>query len=205
MQIQYSIENCQGRYRVQIATTKFSALEEQKLAEFGEPTVDIGSEISGSASRVGETNTTATISPVSGGSGATCTVSVNASGQVIAVAVTNGGSGYSSGATIAFAGDGTGATGTVTVVGGAVTSVSVTAPGTGYSSVPHNVDIILPPTLRRLKSDFPAVQIFDLADYPDADVIAKVYANVLIDRLTEAKNNLIASNSQFEGEFLTTV
>ncbi len=49
------------------------------------------------------------------------------------ILVTAGGSGYSSGATVAITGGtGSGATATVTVVGGIVTAINLTAPGTGY-------------------------------------------------------------------------
>lgn len=49
--------------------------------------------------------------------------------------VTAGGSGYSSGATVAISGgSGSGATATATVVGGVVTALVLTAPGSGYKS-----------------------------------------------------------------------
>jgi hypothetical protein len=51
--------------------------------------------------------------------------------------VTNGGAGYNAGATVSFSGGGgTGAAGTVVQSGGVITGVTITAPGTGYTSAP---------------------------------------------------------------------
>jgi hypothetical protein len=58
-------------------------------------------------------------------------------GTVSGVAVTAGGSGYTSAPTVSFTvGGGSGATATATVSGGAVTAVTVTAAGSGYTSAP---------------------------------------------------------------------
>lgn len=54
-------------------------------------------------------------------------------GGVTGGLVTNGGSGYTA-ATVAVSGDGTGATATATVSGGAVTQITMTDTGEGYSS-----------------------------------------------------------------------
>lgn len=56
--------------------------------------------------------------------------------DVASVTVTNGGTGYADGQAITFTGDGTGATGTVTVVDGVITAVTVTSGGSGYSGAP---------------------------------------------------------------------
>lgn len=59
------------------------------------------------------------------------------SGGVTGVAVTSGGSGYTSAPTVSFTGgSGTGAAATATVVAGVVTAITVTDPGTGYTSAP---------------------------------------------------------------------
>ena len=51
----------------------------------------------------------------------------------LSVTITNGGSGYTSGATVGFSGgSGSGATATATVVNGIVTEITVTNPGSGY-------------------------------------------------------------------------
>jgi len=54
-------------------------------------------------------------------------------GEVDSVTIAAGGSGYSSVPTAAIVGDGTGATGTATISGGAVTGVTITSSGSGYS------------------------------------------------------------------------
>jgi len=206
MKIRVLIKNIDGRYRVQVDTLGFTALEEEKLVEFGEPQVDIGSDFSGSASRPGQNPTVVTITPVSGGSSATAVASVSDVGVITGISVTNPGSGYNSGANAVVSGDGQGATiSSVTVVGGAVTAVVIDNGGTGYHQVPLSVNFTLQPALRRIRTDFPIVQIFDLGDTPEADVQAQVYASTIVSRLTAAKTNLIAQNSDFEGESLVTV
>lgn len=56
---------------------------------------------------------------------------------VASIAVTAGGSGYSTAPTVAFAGGGgTGAAATAVVAGGVVTGIVVTNPGSGYTSAP---------------------------------------------------------------------
>jgi hypothetical protein len=54
-------------------------------------------------------------------------------GEIDSITMTAGGSGYTSVPTAAIVGDGTGATGTATISGGAVTGVTITASGSGYS------------------------------------------------------------------------
>ena len=56
------------------------------------------------------------------------------SGEVLSIVVTNGGSGYTSAPTVAISGDGTGATATATVSGGAVTRIVMSARGSGYNN-----------------------------------------------------------------------
>ena len=58
-------------------------------------------------------------------------------GYVASIAVTAGGSGYTSAPTVSFSGGGgSGATATATVSGGAVTGITITSPGSGYTSAP---------------------------------------------------------------------
>jgi hypothetical protein len=65
---------------------------------------------------------------------ATAPVQTNGVG---AVAVTTGGSGYTSAPTVSFSGGGgSGATATATIASGAVTAITVTASGSGYTSAP---------------------------------------------------------------------
>jgi len=60
----------------------------------------------------------------------------NTTDGVISVAVTAGGSGYTSAPTVTFGGPGSGAAGFATIVGGVVTAVTITDPGSGYTSAP---------------------------------------------------------------------
>lgn len=58
-------------------------------------------------------------------------------GGITGVAVTTGGTGYTSAPTVTFTGGaGSGAAATATVVAGVVTAVTITDPGTGYTSAP---------------------------------------------------------------------
>jgi hypothetical protein len=64
-------------------------------------------------------------------------VNSSVANSVLSVAVTNGGTGYTTAPTVSFTGGaGTGATATATVSGGAVTAVTITVAGTGYTSAP---------------------------------------------------------------------
>lgn len=64
-------------------------------------------------------------------------VAPTASKGVASVAVTTGGSGYSTAPTVTFTGGGgTGAAATAVVAGGVVTGIVVTNPGSGYTSAP---------------------------------------------------------------------
>jgi len=78
-----------------------------------------------------------TITGGGGGTGATAVVKVSG-GQVTAINLTSGGSGYTSAPAIAIGtyGSGSGATATATVSSGAVTGFTVTAPGSGYTNTP---------------------------------------------------------------------
>jgi uncharacterized delta-60 repeat protein len=72
--------------------------------------------------------------PHNGTGTATATV---AAGAVTAIAVTNGGSGYTTApAVILTGGGGTGATATAAVTGGAITVITVTSGGSGYTTPP---------------------------------------------------------------------
>lgn len=61
-------------------------------------------------------------------------------GEVTAITILDGGSGYTTAPVITFtSGGGTGATATATISGGQVTSIAVTAGGSGYTSAPNVV------------------------------------------------------------------
>lgn len=70
------------------------------------------------------------------GSGATATSAISAGGVITGIAVTSGGTAYTSAPTVVISGGGgTGATATATVsLAGVVTSIAVTSGGTGYTS-----------------------------------------------------------------------
>ncbi len=65
---------------------------------------------------------------------------INVLANIASIAVANGGSGFTNGTSTATVlitgGGGSGATATATVTGGAVTSITVTNPGNGYTSIP---------------------------------------------------------------------
>lgn len=76
-----------------------------------------------------------------GGTGGVGTATLTST-AVSAIAVTAGGTGYTTAPTVTFTGGGgTGATATATVSGGAITAFTVTAGGTGYTSAPTVVII----------------------------------------------------------------
>lgn len=67
------------------------------------------------------------------------------------------------------------------------------------------VDYTLPDKHRRIASDFPITQIFDLNDASDADVNAQVFADELKTRIQAAKQYLVVQGAPFIGETITTV
>ncbi|MFA5866427.1 MAG: hypothetical protein WC891_00470 [Actinomycetota bacterium] len=71
--------------------------------------------------------------PTGGGTGAAATSTLT----VKSVNVTAGGSGYTNPTVVYTGGGGTGAAGTATVVGGAITAVTITNGGTGYTTMPN--------------------------------------------------------------------
>ena len=204
MKINSEINLVQDAYRVQIDTVEFTSFEYDQMLAFGEPQIDIGGSFSEAITRPGQTNTTVVITHGTTGTGATAVAVIGANNTILGVTVTAGGSGYDS-ATVAFVGDGTGATATATVVGGVVTAIVVTAPGTNYHAVPYTTNFTLPSALRRISTDFPIVQVFDFGDYADADARAKTYNDTIVNRLTTAKSALVTQTTNFQGETLVTV
>ena len=85
-----------------------------------------------------------------------------------------------------------------------VASISVTAGGSGYNVVPLTVSFTLPTATRRLRTDSPFKQVFDLNDDADADAKAKVWAETVVARALAAKNTLMQQTSPFEGETVIT-
>lgn len=70
---------------------------------------------------------------ISGGAGAAVTATVQG-GEVVAINVSEGGTGYSAATTVSITGDGSGATATVTMQDGVITAISVTDSGSGYTA-----------------------------------------------------------------------
>lgn len=205
MKILSSIENIDGRYHVQVATGGFTAHEEELLLQFGEPTIDVGSDITGSASRPGQTDTLVTITPTNGGAGAQATVTLDSDGSIASFTIVDGGSSYENGASATITGDGDNATADVVIEAGVVTELTITNAGAGYHQVPTATEYTLPPGLRRIRRDSPFIQVFDLNDYPDSDVRAKVWSDTIVNRLTVAKTTLVTSSSAFLGQTMVTV
>ena len=201
MKLRTLIDNLAGRYEVQVDTHGFTAAEEEQMKNFGEPLVEVGGTFGGSVTRPDQSNTVVSIT--GNGSGATA-VAVIEDGVITAINVTAGGSGYSS-ATVVITGDGSGAEATATLNSGVITAITVDDGGSGYNVVPVVVSFTLPTAKRRLRSDFPVKQVFDLEDSPDSDAMAKVWAETVVSRCTAAKATLMGKSSPFEGETVTTV
>jgi hypothetical protein len=127
MKIHTNITPIDSRYHVEVAIKELSALEEEKIAQLGEPIVNAGGEFS---KQLEDSDN----------------------------------------------------------------------PGSYYQ-----VMFTLPVRHRRVPSDFPVKQIFDLVDYADADKLAKVYAQVMTERLTAAKDSLVKEKVDYIEETLVTV
>jgi hypothetical protein len=69
-----------------------------------------------------------------------------------------------------------------------------------------DVEFKLPNRYRRIPTDFPVKQIFDLVDYSNAEQMAHVYAQVITKRLIAAKDELVSDHRDPSGdETLITV
>jgi len=85
-----------------------------------------------------------------------------------------------------------------------VGSIVITAGGTGWNVTPLTVSFTLPGATRRLRTDSPFKEVFDLEDDPDSDAKAKVWAETVVARALSAKNQLLSQQSPFEGETVIT-
>lgn len=88
-----------------------------------------------------------------------------------------------------------------TVDTGGTFSGNVTRPG----GSPVAVSFTLPNAIRRIQSDFPASQVFDLADTDTSDMRTKLWADTVASRISDAKTALLAKVSPFVGETLVTI
>lgn len=205
MQIEQTIDVRRGQYHAQIAVTEFTAQEQEKIADHGEPLVDAGGSFSGTESRPGQTDTTISFSG-GGGSGTTAEPEIDPeTGEITAINVTNGGSGYTSPPTVEINGDGSGASATASISGGSVDSITVDSPGSGYNEVPVTVSFTLPTNQRRLKSGFPFKEIFDMGDDPNSDIKAKIWIETIQNRMVTERDRLLQQKAYFEQRNITTV
>lgn len=69
----------------------------------------------------------------------------------------------------------------------------------------YEVNFTLPVRHRRIPSDFPIKQIFDLVDYADADKMAKFYADTINKRIKDAKDTLVTETPDYISETLNTI
>ncbi len=76
---------------------------------------------------------------------ATATASVSVNNRIAGITITDGGRGYVTPPAVSIEGTGSGATFTASVSNGAVTGITVDAPGSGYAPVPPPVVVIAPP------------------------------------------------------------
>lgn len=199
MRIQTQNENSGGRIHAQISIVALTALEEELIAKFGEPLVELGGDFDGTVARPGQVNTTVALTG-GGGSGATATPVIDAYGVLTGFVVTAGGTGYTSAPAVVITGDGSGAAGTAVLTSGVVTSITLTAGGRGYHVTPVTVDFSLTSKPRRLPSEFPAKQVFDLADDAKADAMAKVWLDEIETRIQTARLNLLAMENPLESD-----
>jgi hypothetical protein len=146
-------------------------------------------------------------------------VAVSESSTISGWLVDNGGSGYSSAPTVTFSGGGgSGATGTASVSGGSVTSVSISSGGSGYSSAPSisysggggsgagGSVILSGSTVSSVKlGNLPAA--WEGAGYTLADATSvKTVVDAFITKCTEAENAIVSLLAQISsssvGNFL---
>jgi len=204
MKIRKLVENLGGRYHVQISPFDFTALEEEKLAVFGEPIVNAGGTFLGDVTRPGQVNTVVAASG-GGGSGATFEPVLDINGAIVEIKILTQGTGYTSSPTLTITGAGSGAEALAVVEDGKVTDIEIIASGTGYQKTPVTVSFTLPNRHRRLRSDFPVKQVFDLADDVNADAKAEHWAKVVQDRMIEARDSVLLRARPLEGETVVTV
>jgi hypothetical protein len=194
-----------SRYEATLTVEEFTVAEEQSFAQYGEFEVEIGGTFSGSVSRPEQTNTTVVLSGGGFSSAATAVPVIDGFGRITGVTVVDAGADYSSAPSVSFTGDGQGAAATAVVSGGIVTAINVTSQGYGYHVTPVNVNFNLGAAKRRIKSEFPIKQVFDLRDYADADARAKVWIDTLITRITTAKREWLDREAPLKSYNVTTI
>lgn len=153
---------------------------------------------------IGSGYTQAAVAFVGTGAGAMASPIISA-GAIGSVTVTAPGTGYTVPPTVIFTGDGSGASATAELTGTAVTGVTMNSYGQGWNQVPISVTFTLPTSQYRMRVDFPARQVFGLADSINADVMAQVWATQVVANLTAAKQALVAQTEPLAGETVITV
>lgn len=191
-------------YRVAVKPDRFTAAEQEMLARFGEPLIEVGGTFEGTYSRPNRTSVTLTFSG-GGGSGAAATVTaVNLNGGLLTLEISDGGSSYETAPTVAVVGDGFTAAVTATVVDGVVTALTIGEAGYGYTLSPVEVEFDLPAKTSRLRTDAPIVAVFDLRDDVNSDIKAKAFADTIVDRIQTAMLELQAQKAAFVSQTVIT-
>lgn len=86
-------------------------------------------------------------------------------------------------------------------VGGRIQG-SATRPGAGSATA---IDVTLPSALHKLPAGFPVVGVIAFDDYDDVDVVAKVWSDKILERVTDARDLVISRSQHFVGQTRTTV
>jgi len=204
MKISHKIDSRNSLYIAQVEQPSLTAVEMEKVTQFGQPRIQVGGTFAGTVDRPGYTTTTLTVTG-GGGSNATAVPVLNGNGGIESVVITAGGTGYNSLPAITIAGVGVGGSLQAVTLNGVVTGITVLAPGYGYQMAMASVNFTLPACLRRMLTDFPVVETFSLDDTYDADAQAQVWAETVEQNLIQARDALLAQTAPLEGEFLQTV
>jgi hypothetical protein len=86
-----------------------------------------------------------------------------------------------------------------------VVGVHIISSGSNYNVLPLAVAFQLPSATRRLRTDTPFKQVFDLGDDTNSDAKAKVWADTVAARCISARASIMSMVSPFEGETIITV
>ena len=203
MKIRRTINNISGRYHAQLEIAELSAVEEEKINVFGDPVINVGGFFSDSIVRPGHTDTVINVIG-GGGTGAVLRPVLDVHGSITGVTIVTAGQDFSTTPVLQVVGDGSGASILAILSTGQITDTEIIARGLGYNKTPVTVSFTLAERHRRLRTEFPVKQVFDLADDIDADAKASLWANVVEARCVAAMVALKQRTNPLEGETLTT-